>query len=261
MLDKNIEILIERNQLNTHNSVMRHVSCNQRTLEYCLTRKNVKNVNLRIKADGSILISANYTVSVDFIDNFVKQKQELIIRTLDEYEERRKHLKISSRNYINGEIYEVLGRSLQLKVTETSKDEILSDESFIFLNVLDKDDFKRKEKLMNMWFKKYQFKIFTKICDETYKKFKIYDIPYPVLKIRDMTSRWGSCRPKKGIITLNSRLIEVPEKCIEYVVLHEFTHFIHPNHSKDFYDFVATLMPDWKERKKELDNRVWIEKQ
>ena len=71
-----------------------------------------------------------------------------------------------------------------------------------------------------------------------------------------MTSRWGSCQTVKGIITLNSKLIEKPLRCIEYVVLHEFAHFIHPNHSKEFYDFVASLMPDWKERKIELEKIV-----
>ncbi|OYP38116.1 metal-dependent hydrolase [Lachnotalea glycerini] len=57
-------------------------------------------------------------------------------------------------------------------------------------------------------------------------------------------------------MSLNSKLIEAPRNCIEYVVLHEFTHFIHPNHSKKFYDFVAMLMPDWKERKMELEKRL-----
>lgn len=246
----------EENKLNLHNVEIRHVFCNQRKVEYRLTRKNVKNVNLRIKADGSILISANYNVSVEFIDNFVKQKQELIIRTLDEYEERRKYLKVSSRAYTSGEVYEVLGRGLQLKVRETSEEGVSSDENFIFLNVSDEEDFPRKEKLMNEWFKKYQLKVFMRICDETYIRFKVYDVPYPVLKIRNMTSMWGSCRPKKGIITLNSKLIEAPERCIKYVVLHEFAHFIYPNHSKNFYEFVSMLQPDWKECKMELDNRV-----
>ena len=83
--------------------------------------------------------------------------------------------------------------------------------------------------------------------------FEKYGVAYPTLKIRYMTSRWGSCQPKKGIITLNSKLIEAPRNCIEYVILHELVHFIHPNHSRQFWDFVAMMMPDWKERKKELE--------
>ena len=68
-----------------------------------------------------------------------------------------------------------------------------------------------------------------------------------------METRWGSCLAKKGIITLNKQLLEAPRNCIEYVVMHEFCHFIHQNHSKHFYDFLTILMPDWKERKKLLE--------
>jgi predicted metal-dependent hydrolase len=63
---------------------------------------------------------------------------------------------------------------------------------------------------------------------------------------------------KKGIITLNKRLLEAPRNCIEYVVMHEFCHFIHPNHSKHFYGFLSMLMPDWKERKKLLENHTTL---
>jgi predicted metal-dependent hydrolase len=69
-----------------------------------------------------------------------------------------------------------------------------------------------------------------------------------------MTSRWGSCQPKRGTITLNKRLIETPRSCIEYVVMHEFVHFRQPNHSKNFYDLLGVLMPDWNERKATLEN-------
>ena len=78
----------------------------------------------------------------------------------------------------------------------------------------------------------------------------------PTLRIRDMETRWGSCLAKKGIITLNKRLLEAPRHCIEYVVTHEFCHFIHPNHSKQYYAFLTMLMPDWRERKKVLDENT-----
>ena len=106
---------------------------------------------------------------------------------------------------------------------------------------------------MSKWLKQYQTMIFQEQLQETYKLFQKYKVPYPALKIRCMKTRWGSCQPNDAIITLNSRLIETPKSCIEYVVLHEFAHFIHPNHSKQFWDFVTMLMPDWKERKKELE--------
>ena len=73
------------------------------------------------------------------------------------------------------------------------------------------------------------------------------------------TSR-GSCLAKKGVVTLNKRLLEAPRNCIEYVVMHELCHFIHPNHSKQFYAFLTMLMPDWKQRKEALDKSAtfWL---
>jgi hypothetical protein len=68
-----------------------------------------------------------------------------------------------------------------------------------------------------------------------------------------MKSRWGSCLPSNNKVIFNLSLIKTPICCIEYVVLHELAHFKHQNHSKNFYNFITIFMPDWKERKKILD--------
>lgn len=234
-------------------SEIRQVQCDQRVLEYELTRKPVKNINLRIKPDGKIYVSANKRVPIKFIDNFIKEKQEFIVRALDKYEERQKNTPNSIREYISGESINVLGKSLRLQVIQGKPESVTSDGVFIYLTTKNKDDVRHKEIIINKWLKELQLDVFDQICKEVYKMFQKYNVTYPIIKIRKMTSRWGSCQHRKGIITLNSKLIEVPKRCIEYVVLHEFAHFIHPNHSKNFYDFVAALMPDWKDRKKELE--------
>lgn len=102
--------------------------------------------------------------------------------------------------------------------------------------------------------------IFKEVLSEIYPVFQKYGVTVPTLRIRNMETRWGSCLAKKGIITLNKRLLEAPRNCIEYVVMHELCHFVHPNHSKQFYSFLAMLMPDWKERKTVLDKcaEYWL---
>lgn len=74
----------------------------------------------------------------------------------------------------------------------------------------------------------------------------------PEIRFRRMKSRWGSCQPVRGVLTFNSALIHVPERCIEYVVLHELCHFIRPDHSPRFRVELDALMPDWRERQKEI---------
>jgi predicted metal-dependent hydrolase len=56
-----------------------------------------------------------------------------------------------------------------------------------------------------------------------------------------------------NVIVLNSELIKTPKHCIDYVVLHELIHFKYKNHDNKFYAFLTSLMPDWKKRKKILD--------
>ena len=96
-------------------------------------------------------------------------------------------------------------------------------------------------------------KTFSEIIDWAYPQFIPYGAPYPVWTVRSMTSRWGSCQPQTGKITLNSKLIFYPKEAIEYVVVHEFAHFTHPDHSRAFWALVAEIMPDYKERKKLLN--------
>ena len=74
----------------------------------------------------------------------------------------------------------------------------------------------------------------------------------PELKCRIMKSKWGVCYTKKNSITISSYLIHYPLYCLEYIMVHEMTHFIVPNHSKRFYEVVVNNMPDYKRAVKRL---------
>lgn len=63
--------------------------------------------------------------------------------------------------------------------------------------------------------------IFYQILLDVHERFIPYQVEFQFLKLRNMTTRWGSCQPKQCTITLNKRLIEAPKNCIEYVVFHE----------------------------------------
>lgn len=70
----------------------------------------------------------------------------------------------------------------------------------------------------------------------------------PEIKIRLMTSRWGSANPTTNEIHFSLYLIKTPLECIDSVVLHEAVHYTHMDHGKDFYDMLLSLMPDYRER-------------
>lgn len=233
---------------------VRELICSGKIIQYKFIRKNVKNINLRIKASGEITVSANDTVSVEMVDDFVRSKQKFILDALENYNTSHRYISNDERKYVSGESYYLLGKGLRLKVIKGQEESVTSDGVFIYLTVKKTDDYSRKEKLMKEWLAKMQELYFQEIGIKVYRLFEKYGVESPVIKFRYMKSRWGTCQPEKGVITLNSQLIEYPANCIEYVVMHEFVHFLCRNHTKEFYDYLTMFMPDWKERKAELEN-------
>ena len=64
--------------------------------------------------------------------------------------------------------------------------------------------------------------------------------------LRSMHSRWGSCNPKTGHITLNLELAALPEECLSYVLVHELSHLLYSGHGRDFWSHVERYVPEWK---------------
>ena len=230
------------------NVTIRTVEVETQEIHYQLERKPVKNLNLRIRSDRSIYVSANSAVPTDEIDLFVISKASYISNAIERFNEMAKY-KPQPKQYVSGETFYIQGRALRLQVSKSEKDMISSDGIYIFLSVKDPDNFDKKRRMVNRFLNKQCRLVFEGIIHSIYPVFEKYGVSYPNLRIRNMETRWGSCLAKKGIITLNKRLLEASRNCIEYVVMHEFCHFIHPNHSKQFYMFLTMLMPDWKERK------------
>ena len=123
---------------------------------------------------------------------------------------------------------------------------------YLFLTVK-KDNEELKKRTVEQWFAKTCEREIGSICREIYRYFEKYNVEFPQIRFRSMVSRWGSCQAKRKVLTFNLRLIEMPKICVEYVVLHEFVHFLQANHSKRFYALMTMFMPDWKERAQLLE--------
>lgn len=226
----------------------RTVKTEKGDITYQLTRKSVKNMNLRVKKDGCVYISIPYFVSYEQADHFVQKNADFIFSALEQLEkaeikdpyttyflgERLKIAAIPSRSKKGGEI---LGSSLLLYLPNNFTEENI-------------------EAALRLWQNKQAERVFKDALDKAYSRFVAagLKVPYPSLTVRSMTTRWGSCTMLKRKITLNLSLIEKPFDCIEYVACHELTHFLVQNHSSDFYKVMDKVMPNHKEIKKLLKN-------
>lgn len=223
-----------------------------RRIAYTLEWKAVRNLNLRIRKDGSVCVSANTSVPVSRIDEFVCSKGRYILSALNRFAETEQY-RPQPKQYVNGETFNILGHGLRLEVSQGQKNEMASDGVFLRLRVRNPNDFDAKQRIVKRYLDRRCSEVFREILEERYPVLQKYGVSMPELRIRDMDTRWGSCSPKRGIITLNKRLLDAPRNCIEYVITHELCHLIHPNHSNRFYEFLTMLMPDWKARKRTLD--------
>lgn len=94
--------------------------------------------------------------------------------------------------------------------------------------------------------------LFNEISDRIYPLFKSAVPEKPEIKVKPLKSAWGICHYAQNYITLNTALAAKPIEAVEYVIMHEYAHFIEHDHQRGFHELMKRLMPDYKERKKLL---------
>ncbi|MEF2782647.1 SprT family zinc-dependent metalloprotease [Erysipelotrichaceae bacterium HCN-30851] len=215
------------------------VQCKKYPITYTLVTKQVKNINMRISSRGEIVVSANPFVPMEKIDDFVSSKASWIIKNLKSIEEKAQHTMIDDKHIM------LFGNSLKIRKTTGKYNHVSYDKDTLYVQCKPGSD---SEKVIRQFLDKLCKDVFLDIATLTYRSLSDYHLEFPQIKIRDMKSRWGSCTPAKNSITLNKKLIHYPFEFMEYVILHEFVHFIQPNHSKAFYHIIENYMPDYKSR-------------
>lgn len=215
------------------------VQCKKYPITYTLVTKQVKNINMRISSRGEIVVSANPFVPMEKIDDFVSSKALWIIKNLKSIEEKAQHTMIDDKHIM------LFGNSLKIRKTTGKYNHVSYDKDTLYVQCKPGSD---SEKVIRQFLDKLCKDVFLDIATLTYRSLSDYHLEFPQIKIRDMKSRWGSCTPAKNSITLNKKLIHYPFEFMEYVILHEFVHFIQPNHSKAFYHIIENYMPDYKSR-------------
>lgn len=215
------------------------IQCKKYPITYTLIIKQVKNINMRISTRGEVIVSANPFVSLDKIDDFVSSKAGWITKHQQSMMERSQHT-VFDENQIM-----LFGKALKIKHTTGKYNQVSYDDKYLYVQSRTNSD---PDKVIHQFIDKLCKDVFTDVAMLTCRSLSEYHIAFPQIKVRDMKSRWGSCTPAKQSITLNRKLIHYPLEFIEYVILHEFVHFIQPNHSKAFYHIIENYMPDYKKR-------------
>ena len=228
---------------------IKHITFGPDKISFLLKYSSRKTLGIKVHPDCSIVIIAPYNSQESEILKMVHSKASWIIRQQLNFQSY--HPFTPPRKFINGESHLYLGRQYKLGVNKSAENrvKIFAGQLMVCSKNVQTDNL---EKMINEWYKTKAKKIFSEVLDSSFEKFERYKIPHPVVQIRFMTKRWGSCTPT-GKIILNPELIKAPKGSIEYVIIHELCHMVYPNHTKAFMNLQEKIMPDWKKWKARLE--------
>lgn len=222
-------------------------------IEILIIRKPVKNITLRVKQNSDVIIIANTKIEFGFLEEYCKKKLHWIFKQLNKFDNF--IFETGKIEFVSGETVRYLGKQYRLKIIPAEADKVKWFRGYIHIFSRQSDNVQYKQKQYEKWLRQRIQIISTFILEECYKKLSRFQIDKPNLKFRKMKKRWGSCLPQSSTITLNTELIITPKHCIEYVIMHELIHLIHPNHSENFYNLLTLQIPDWMYTKQILDEK------
>ena len=193
-------------------------------------KRTTRNTYIRVKNDLKIYVTTNIFTSDRQIIKLLEKNYSSIYKMIEKQ-------KVKNSNNEN---FNYLGKNYEIVYSEYY--DISFGENKVFMN---------KDIDIDKWYKKQAKIIFKEHLDRIYENYS-RSIPYPTLKIRKMTTRWGVCNTKLKTVTLNLELIKRDTKYLDYVIVHELSHLIHANHSKSFWSLVEENCRDYKQIKKEM---------
>ena len=216
-----------------------------------LTRKAVKNINLRVSREGCVDVSYPWHTSEAAAIAFVESKSDWIRAALSRASSGEKDFQAPTP-IASGHTVSVWGHPYNLRIIRGPKRtaRIFAHDVVITLPNRYLDDLasETSQRAIHKTFDEFLVKEMLTVLPEltaametrAQKQASRY-------KVRRMKSRWGSCNIKTGAITLNLELAEHDKEALKYVIAHELTHLYVRGHSREFYALLATFYPNWKE--------------
>lgn len=215
-------------------------------IEYTLKRSKRKSIGISISETGEVVVSApnklpqrDINKIIDDKSSWIKSKLEIVNNRIDS---------CSPKKFTAGEVFTFLGNDYLLDITTSSKQVSISNGTLkvgvtCAYHSSNNSDY-IKNKLINWYRKQAQ----DYIDNNSAKYCAAIGVNPEFVKEKAYKRSWGMCH-SSGKIYINYKLIMAPAAIIDYVLIHELCHLIHPNHSIDFWTLVGQHCPDYKQRR------------
>lgn len=224
------------------------------TIWVVVEQKNIKTCRLKVFPDKTVKFSVPVGTPEEWTMQYLESKKKWISEKLQIFDQTKGY--DATTEIRSGISIRFLGEDLIFSVSESKKNVVYKDGKVLYVCAPDVNNQAALFEVFNKWWRIESLQHLHTQLDRLYPIIEKYKVDKPRITLRKMKTLWGSCSPQRNIIVFNQYLSKAKPACIEYVVLHELVHFLYPNHSKQFYSFLSSHMPDWKERKQKLDQDV-----
>ncbi|MGR3174969.1 MAG: M48 family metallopeptidase [Candidatus Scalindua sp.] len=211
-----------------------------------IKKSNRKTLSIYIERDGIVSVLAPDSSSDTDIEDVIKKKEYLIYKLLAEWETT--NISKVEREFVNGQSFMYLGQNYRLELsTEKQTSPLILKNGYFLLNK------NHKNKATQLFKDFYKEKGLPKIVERVEKYKNRLDVVPSQIRIMELKNRWASCS-KKGNLNFHWKCILAPLDVLSYIVVHELVHLRIGNHTKQFWNDVDKVMPDYKKHIEWLKN-------
>ncbi len=232
------------------------INSDEGEIQYEILQSARKSFEITVFPDCKVRVRAPASFSLKLIQKKVYQKSQWINTKIHYFQQSEYKPQAPSKQYIDGEIHLYLDHKYHLQINSAKSNSVSINDSILHIQSK-KQDKTSIQNVLDHWYRERAHIDFTRILETIWLAFNHPHLPKPPLKIRRMKACWGNLS-SRGTMTLNLHLIHASEIYIEYVVMHELCHLVHFNHSPAYYQLLSRCMPDWKQRKKELNQTMLL---
>ena len=197
-----------------------------------------KTITVNIERDGTVNAVAPIDCDDETIRNELEAREYLIYKHVDNRKAVNKAY--INRNFVNGQAFLFMGKSYNLLISETAKKSLeIVDDKFV-LNERGlpkaKETFIKFYKKQGLPYLQERIDYFSKLVGRTPVSFRLIELG----------GHWASCTPQHTI-NFHWKCIMAKPEVIDYLIVHELTHLKYPQHTRQFWDSVFSVMPNYKE--------------
>ncbi|WP_185736037.1 M48 family metallopeptidase [Burkholderia cepacia] len=211
--------------------------------------KDIRNVHLTVlPPKGRVRISAPRHMALDTVRVFALSK---LVWIKGQRENMVSQDREAPREYLERESHYVWGRRYLLRLIEVdAAPSVEIRHRTLVLAIRPNADAAAKDALLARW---YRDQVRSRAATLVAEWSRTLGIDAPRIHIQHMKTKWGSCSPARRSIRINTELAKKPPGCLEYIVVHELVHLLEPTHNERFKALMRTFMPEWEERRRELN--------